>query len=161
MSQIVRLQRVNGVKALTITRKLHPSVLIRGKWSNAYQRESVEGMVVVGQYFWVVRRGSPATDAFIMRHEDVPNKELYATNRMVYITEEGPGEDLFDLERPSLESYVASSVVPPEEGVDRFIDNEDKDTPLPILPSVSREITVTEADISIVRREGLVVYDDN
>ena len=45
----------------------------------------------------VVRRGSPETDAFIMRNEDFPNKELYATKRMVHITEEGPEEDLFYL----------------------------------------------------------------
>ena len=49
-------------------------------------------MVLVGQYFWVVRRGSPATDPFIKRHEDFPDKELYATKRMVHITEEGPEE---------------------------------------------------------------------
>ena len=54
-------------------------------------------MVLVGQDFGVVRRGSPATDAFIMRHEDFPNKELYATNSMVHIIEEIPEEELFDL----------------------------------------------------------------
>ena len=36
--------------------------------------------------FWVVNRGSPATDAFIVCHEDLPNKELYSTKRMVHIT---------------------------------------------------------------------------
>ena len=36
----------------------------------------------------VVRWGSPATDAFIMMHLDFPNKELYATHRMVHIIEE-------------------------------------------------------------------------
>ena len=79
-------------------------------------------MVIVVQYFRVARRGSPATDAFIMHHEDLPNKELYATKRMAHITEEGPEEDLFYLEIPSLDSYIASEVVPPEEGVGRFID---------------------------------------
>ena len=62
----------------------------------------VEGVVVVGQDFGVVRRGSTATDAFIMCHEDSPNKDLYATKRMVHITEEGPKEDLFNLEIPFL-----------------------------------------------------------
>ena len=57
-------------------------------------------MVLVGHDFWMVRRESPATDAFIMRCEEFPNKELYATKRMVHITGEGPKEDLFDLERP-------------------------------------------------------------
>ena len=41
--------------------------------------------MVVGKYFRVVRRGSPATNAFIMRDEDLPNKELYATKRMIHI----------------------------------------------------------------------------
>ena len=36
--------------------------------------------------------GGPATNAFIMHHEDLPNKEIYATNRMVHIIEEGPKE---------------------------------------------------------------------
>ena len=68
--------------------------------------------MVVRQYFRVVRRGSPTTDAFIMRHEDFPNKELYATKKVVHITEEGPKEDLFDLEILFLDSSIDSSVVP-------------------------------------------------
>ena len=43
-------------------------------------------MVLVGKYFGVERRGSPATNTFIMCHEDSPNTELYATRRMVRIT---------------------------------------------------------------------------
>ena len=75
---------------------MHPSALIRKNWPNIYHRERVEVLVLVGHNFWVVRRGGPATYAFIMRHEDFPNKELYATKRMVHITEEGHEEDLFD-----------------------------------------------------------------
>ena len=60
-------------------------------------------MVLVGHNFWVVMRGIADTNAFIMRHEDLPNKELYATKRVVHITEEGPEEDLNYLERSSLE----------------------------------------------------------
>ena len=52
--------------------------------------ERVEGLVIVGQDFRVVKRGSPETDAFIIRHEDFPNKELYATKRIVHITLEVP-----------------------------------------------------------------------
>ena len=92
----------------------------------------MEGLVILGQYFWVVRRGGPVTDTFIMCHEDSPNKELYATKSMVHITEEGPEEKLFDLEIPYLDSSIDSAVVPPEEGVDRFIDKEDEETPLTI-----------------------------
>ena len=69
--------------------------------------------MLVGQYFGVVRRGIPATDAFIMCHEYSPNKELYATKRMVHITEEGPKEEILDLERTYLNSSIASAVVPP------------------------------------------------
>ena len=76
---------------------MHPSSLIRDKWLETWQRERVEMLVVLGQYFRVVRRGIPETDAFIMCHEDFPNKELYATKIMVHITEEGPEEDLFYL----------------------------------------------------------------
>ena len=52
-------------------------------------------------------------------------------------------------------------MVPPEEGVDRFRDKEDEETPLPSLPSVSRGITVTEADIAIICSEGIAVNDNN
>ena len=81
-------------------------------------------MVLLGQHFRVVRKGIPANDAFIMCHEDFSNKELYATKSMMHTTEEGPEEDLFDLERTYLESSIDSSVVPPEVGVDRFGDKE-------------------------------------
>ena len=78
--------------------------------------------MLVGKYFWVARREISETGAFIMRHEYITNKELYATNGMVHITEKGPKEHILDLERPSLESYINSAVVPPDEGVDRFRD---------------------------------------
>ena len=65
------------------------------------------------------------------------------------------------MEKHSLDSSIASSVVPPEEGVKRFRNKEDKETPLPILPSGSRGITVMEADIATLRREGIAVDDDN
>ena len=51
-------------------------------------------------------------------------------------------------------------MVPPEEGVDRFRDKKDEETPLPIILSGSREITMTEADISTLHSEGISVNDD-
>ena len=140
---------------------IHLSALIRDKWPNRWQKERVEGLVLVGHDFRVMRRESPATDAFIMRHEDLSNKEFYTTKRMVHIIEEGPIEDLFILERPSLDSSIASAVIPLEEGVDRFRDNEDEETPLPILLSCSRGIIVAEVDIATLRREGIAVDDGN
>ena len=53
--------------------------------------------MVVGKYFRMVRRGSTETYVFIMCHEDLSKKELYATKRIVHITEEVPKEDLLDL----------------------------------------------------------------
>ena len=73
MPRTVHLRPGHGFKASAISRVLHPSDLIRGKWSNTWHRERVAGLVFVGRYLWVVRRGIPATDAFIMRHEDLPN----------------------------------------------------------------------------------------
>ena len=52
-------------------------------------------------------------------------------------------------------------MVPPEEGIERFRDKEDEETPPPILPSASRGITLTEAEISTLRREGIAVDNDN
>ena len=69
-------------------------------------------MVLVGKDCWLVKRGIPETDAFIMRQEDLPKKELYATKRMVHITEEVTEEDFFYLGIPSLEYSIASTVVP-------------------------------------------------
>ena len=65
------------------------------------------------------------------------------------------------MERNYLESSVASSLVPPEEGVDRFRDKEDEDNPLTILSSGSLGVTVTESDISTLRREWVSVEEDN
>ena len=67
----------------------------------------MEGLVIVGKSFWLVRRGSAETNVFIMRNEDFPNKEIYATKRMVHITKEGPREDLLYLGITSLEYYIA------------------------------------------------------
>ena len=70
-------------------------------------------------------------------------RNLYETKRLVHITEKGPEEDFFYLEITSLESYIASSVLPQEEGVGRFRYKDDKETSLPIFPSGSYEITLS------------------
>ena len=71
------------------------------------------------EQFWVLRKGSPATYKFTMNHENSSKMELYATKRMVHITEEGPKEYLLYLYRSPLDYYIASSVIPSEEGVER------------------------------------------
>ena len=70
---------------------------------------------------------------------------------MVHITEEGPEEEIFDLERTSLESSIDSSVLPSKEGVGKSRYKKDEETPLLIFPSGSRGITVTQADIATLR----------
>ena len=52
-------------------------------------------------------------------------------------------------------------MVPPEEGTDRFIDKEDKETPLPILPSGNCGINVTEAEITTLYRDGVLADENN
>ena len=81
----MRLQPNHGDKSSENAQMLHPYALIREKGPNTFQRERVEGIVLVGKYFRVVRRGSPAIEAFITRHENLPNKELYSTKRMVLL----------------------------------------------------------------------------
>ena len=51
-------------------------------------------------------------------------------------------------------------MLPPEEGLDRFRDKKYGETHLPILPSGSRGITMTEAGIATIRRRGISVDDD-
>ena len=51
--------------------------------------------------------------------------------------------------------------MPPENIVDRFRDKEDEETPLSILPSGSRGVTVNEDDIATFHCEGIVVDNDN
>ena len=83
---------------------LHTSALISDKWPNTWKRERLEVVVPAGIFFgWL---GGESSNRF-------PNKELCSTKIMVHIVEEGPKEDLFDLDRPSIESYIDSSVVPP------------------------------------------------
>ena len=117
----------------------------------------MEGLVLVGKDFWVVRRGGPATDVFIMCHEDLPNKEIYATKRMVHITEDDFEEDLFNLCISSLHSLIDSAVVPPEKRVYIFRDKEDEETPLPILTSGIHGIAVMEDEIAMLHFEGTEV----
>ena len=66
---------------------LHTSDIIIDKLKHTCQMEKAEGLVIVGKDFLVVRMVIPATDAFISRHGDLPNKELYVTKRMVHIIE--------------------------------------------------------------------------
>ena len=86
MPKTVCLLPGHGAKASAISQMIHPYDLVREKWQNKWQREKVEGLVVAGKDFWVMRRGSPATYALITRHKYFPNKELYCTKRRVNIT---------------------------------------------------------------------------
>ena len=49
----------------------------------------------------------------------------------------------------------------PEEGADQFRYKEDEETPLYVLLSGSRGVTVTEYNIDTLYSEGIVVDDDN
>ena len=51
-------------------------------------------------------------------------------------------------------------LIPSEERVDRFIVKEEEETPLPIIPSGSLGVTVTEANIATLFREVVTVKDD-
>ena len=75
-----------------IARILHPSALIRDKWSKIWQMERVEGLVLVQHEYHVVRRGSRVTNVFVLTHPELPNNDLYATQIMVKITKEVPEE---------------------------------------------------------------------
>ena len=48
-----------------------------------------------------------------------------------------------------------------EDGIDRFRDEEDEETLLPILPSRSRGVTVAKDNISTLCHEGIVVNGGN
>ena len=48
-----------------------------------------------------------------------------------------------------------------EDGIDRFRDEEDEETLLPILPSRSRGVTVAKDNISTLCHEGIVVNSGN
>ena len=67
-------------------------------------------------------------------------------------------EKLSSLEAKSIEE---SESVPLEDGVDRFREKEDEETPLPILNSGSRIVTFTKDDIVALRLEDIMVEDDN
>ena len=58
MPRTERLWPGYGEKASKIPEMLNPSTLIRENWTNTCQRERLEGLVPVGQYFRVVSRGS-------------------------------------------------------------------------------------------------------
>ena len=51
--------------------------------------------------------------------------------------------------------------MPPEDGVDRCIDKDNEETPLPILTYGSHDVTVTEYNIDTLCREGSVAENDN
>ena len=86
MPRTVRLRPGHGAKILSNLPDAAPLRSHHVHVANIWQRDKVEGLVVLGQAFWLVRRESPATDSFIMCHEDFPNKALYDTKRVVHIT---------------------------------------------------------------------------
>ena len=51
--------------------------------------------------------------------------------------------------------------MPTEDGVDRFRDKEDKNTPLHILPSSSSRVTFIRYDIAKICCDCIVVEDNN
>ena len=68
---------------------LHPSILIRDNWTKTWRKERSKGMVLVRNEHRVARRGSMATDAYIIINPYFPNKELCAMQMMVRLIEEG------------------------------------------------------------------------
>ena len=95
MPLIAQLHPGYGSKASVTSRMIFPSDLVRGKFPNKFQKERLEGIVLVLHENRDVRRGSPSINVFVVTHPDLPNKYLYATQRIFRIIEEVPEEDLF------------------------------------------------------------------
>ena len=78
-----------GAKASCFGRFLHPSAQIREWYPNEWRHVRIEGLLVQRREDKDVRRGSGAKPCLFFRHEDF-EVELYANERNVTITEEGP-----------------------------------------------------------------------
>ena len=71
---------------------------MRDTHPNRKKGHKLFGLILVGQEMKVIRRGMEPVNVFTFRHEDIPNKVLYAANRYVYVTVKGPLEPFFQLE---------------------------------------------------------------
>ena len=87
MPHVARLCHGSGEKVSAISSIVHLSSLISYKCTNACNKVRLEGLVLVRHDNRVVRRVRTATYTFIMTHPDPPNKEIYATQRLVQIVE--------------------------------------------------------------------------
>ena len=85
-----------GATALCIARFIHPSTLIREKYPNTHQKERMKNLFITSRQVRSIRRGSKATEAYLLHHNDFKNVNFYAASRNMAITEEGPSESLFE-----------------------------------------------------------------
>ena len=75
---------------------LHPSRLVRDKYPNPLPGQRLEGCTVVGQGSRRISGGHQ--EAYVVRHPDFGDNDLYATKRWFKVIEEGPDEFIFGAE---------------------------------------------------------------
>ena len=85
-----------GTTASCLSHFVHPSAPIRGKLPNTHQKERLTNLFITGRQGRSIIRGSKATEAYLIHHNDFENVDLYAASQNVTITAEGPSERFFE-----------------------------------------------------------------
>ena len=85
-----------GETASCLARFIHPITPIREKYPNTHRKEILTKIFITDKQVMSIRRGSKATEAYVLCHNYLENVDFYAVSRNVTITVEGPSEIFFE-----------------------------------------------------------------
>ena len=85
-----------GATASFLARFIHPSAPIREKYANMHRKERLTNLFTTDRQVRSICRGSKATKAYLIPHNDFDNVDFYKASQNMIITGEGPSESLFE-----------------------------------------------------------------
>jgi hypothetical protein len=135
----------SGIGAIGRTKmvNLHPSQPLRDKFGTQYERDYLDGLIIIGRSRGKVSRKGRIVNRFEVQHPDLPNVDLfYVAASNLKILEEGPIP--FDDDPPV-------PLLPPILNVELIEDQ----------PLTQPERNLHSEDIAELRAQGITVDDDN
>jgi hypothetical protein len=136
-----------GATVTVYARFLHPSRDIQAFYGeNGFDKRKVENCIVIGRDYKRINQRNNV-NVVLLRHDDFPNKVIYAATTIVKLTKPGDASHYFVTPSEPAAEPTTNQTYPSEE--------ELRPTNVPANSQLSQE------DVDRLRQEGFEVDDDN
>ena len=138
---------------------VHPRKLICDKDPNQPKNQNIEGIVLVEEDVKVVQQGANAILVLVFTHANSADKQLYAANQYIYVTQEGTQGGLFVLVEAPVPAEGDGCIVALAVDRNDCTDGTEANDAQNVLSG--RTLNIYSEDMAELCRQVIAIDDDN